>query len=407
MPRFSFKARDLSGSAVTGHREAIDAASLAKELSAAGMTATSIVSDEREAVGSSLDLRGLFEKKVDSDELILLSHQMASLTRAGVPVDRALRGLAESQRNPRLQHILEDISASLESGSDVATALRRYPRVFNELYASVIHVGENTGRLDRAFKQIAGYLEMERETKRRINASTRYPLFVLATIGIGIGILNVFVIPAFAKVFDKFHAQLPWQTRVIVAISDFTVQFWPLILLGIFAAGLAARRYVKTPEGRLSWDRWKLKIPVLGGMYQRINLSRFCQTFAMVSRAGIPITQGLLVTSRAIGNEFMAERVNLMRQGIERGSSISVTARESGMFSPVVLQMLAVGEETGSVDDLMEQAAGFYSEEVDYQLKTLTDALEPVLIIAIGAMVLVLALGVFLPLWELSSVAIK
>ncbi|MDZ7670259.1 MAG: type II secretion system F family protein [Gammaproteobacteria bacterium] len=405
MPEFSYQARDAGGQAVTGHREAADAGSLARELSAAGLIPVSF-KEEAEAESDAPDRQfGWFKRKVSVDEVILLSRQMASLTRAGIPVDRAMRGLAESHRNPRLQAVLMDASATLESGSDVASALRRHPTVFNELYASVIHVGENTGRLDEAFKQIAGYLEVERETRKRIKTATRYPSFVLITIGVAIGILNVFVIPAFAKVFDKFNAELPWQTQVIMGFSDFMVAWWPALLLGTVGSYVAFRYYVTTPSGRYNWDWLKLRLPILGGIFERINLGRFCQTFAMVSRAGVPITQGLQVIARAIGNDYMAERINGMRQGIERGSSITVTARESGMFSPVVLQMMAVGEETGSMDELMEQSAQFYEEEVDYQLKSLTDAVEPVLIIAIGIMVLILALGVFLPLWDLSAVA--
>lgn len=405
MPVYSYQARDAVGESVTGHREAADAGSLARELSAAGLIPVSLVEEVDATAHAAETPAGWFQRRISIDEVILLSHQMASLTRAGISVDRALRGLAESARNPRLQSVLLDASATLESGSDVASALRRHPAVFSELYASVIHVGENTGRLDEAFKQIAGYLEVERETRKRIKTATRYPSFVLITIGVAIGILNVFVIPAFAKVFDKFHAELPWQTQVIMGFSDFMVAYWPVLLVAAAGAYLGLRYYVNTPGGRYNWDWLKLRIPILGGIFERINLARFCQTFAMVSRAGVPITQGLQVISRAIGNEYMAERVNGMRHGIERGSSITVTARESGMFTPVVLQMMAVGEETGSMDELMAQSAGFYEEEVDYQLKRLTDAVEPVLVIAIGVMVLILALGVFLPLWDLSAVA--
>ncbi len=407
MARFAFTARDADGRAVEGHREAADPGAVARELAAAGMVPVSVTEDHEvgEEAGA-VDVGGwLQRRKVTLDEIILLSHQMASLTRAGVSVVRALRGLAESHRNPRLREVLDDVAGTLEAGSDVASALRRHPTVFSELYASVVHVGENTGRLDEAFKQIAGYLEVERETRRRIRTATRYPTFVLGAIAVAIVILNIFVIPAFARVFEKFNADLPWQTRAIIGASDFMVAWWPLLLVGAVGGAFAVRRWVGTPEGRLTWDRWKLRLPILGGIFERINLARFCQTFAMVSRAGVPITQGLLVISRAIGNEYMAERIDGMRHGIERGSGITVTARESGMFSPVVLQMMAVGEETGSMDELMAQSASFYEEEVDYELKGLTDAVEPILIIAIGVMVLILALGVFLPLWDLSSVA--
>ena len=404
MKRFAFQARDAQGGALSGVRDAPDAVTLARELSASGVVPVSIV-EEAERPAERQPGAGWFVRRIRIDELIVFSHQMATLTRAGVSVVRALRGLAESQRNPRLQAVLTDIAAGLEAGTDVATAIRRHPQVFSELYASVIHVGENTGRLDQAFRQIAGYLEMERETRKRIRTATRYPLFVLVAISVAIGVLNMFVIPVFAKVFERFHAELPWQTQVIIGMSDFTVSYWPLLLLAVAGAAVAARRWLDSSEGRATWDRLKLRIPVLGGIFERVNLARFCSSFAMVTRAGVPISQGLVVIARAIGNEHMARQVNGMRVGIERGASVTATARESGMFTPVVLQMLAVGEETGSMDDLLEQAAGFYEEEVDYQLKALTDAVEPVLIIAIGVLVLILALGVFLPLWDLSSVA--
>lgn len=410
MAQFTFTARDARGLPVDGRREALDAASVARDLVASGLTPVTVSEDQgaaHGAAGAGPDAAsgGLLGRRISIDELILLSHQMASLCRAGVSVARALRGLSESQRNPRLQAVLADVATTLEAGTDMASALRRHPKVFSELYASVIHVGENTGRLDEAFKQIAGYLEMERETRKRIRTATRYPSFVLAAIAIAIAILNIFVIPAFAAVFEKFNAALPWQTQVIIGISDFMVANWTLLLGALLLLGVVARQYVRSPGGRLAWDRAKLHIPFLGGIFQRINLARFCQTFAMITRAGVPITQGLAVIARAIGNEHMAARITDMRHGIERGAGITATASESGMFSPVVLQMMAVGEETGSIDELMAQCAGFYEEEVDYQLKALTDAVEPVLVIAIGAMVLVLALGVFLPLWDLSSVA--
>ncbi len=405
MPRFAFKAKDASGREVIGHRDAASAGALAAELSASGSIPLTISEDDGfEAVAA--DTRfALFEPKVSIDEVILFSHQMYSLSKAGISVVRAVRGLAESQQNPKFKEVLIDTSANLEAGADFATSLRRYPRVFSELYASVIHVGENTGRLDQAFKQIALYLEVERETRKRIKAATRYPMFVLVAISIAIVIMNIFVIPAFADVFAKFDAELPWQTQVLIGVSDFFVEYWVLIACVLALGVYGLRRYLGTDEGRFQWDRIKLKLPILGSIFERVNLSRFCQTFAMVSRAGIPITQGLHVISRAIGNEYMAEQVSIMRQGIERGASVSQTAVDSGMFTPVVLQMIAVGEETGAMDELLEQAAGFYEEEVDYQLKSLTDAVEPILIIAIGVMVLILALGVFLPLWDLSSVA--
>ena len=230
-------------------------------------------------------------------------------------------------------------------------------------------------------------------------------MFVVGTIGIALVIMNIFVIPTFAEVFQKFDAELPWQTQVLIGVSDFFNDYWMHMLVAAIGAHFFTRRFLATPQGRLTWDRWKLKTPIVGSIFERIILTRFCHTFAIVSRSGLPINNSLQIIARVLGNEYLAKKVRTMRDGVERGVSIYQTARESQMFTPTVLQMISVGEETGAMSELLEQAAGFYEEEVDYQLKGMTDAIEPILIIAIAGMVLVLALGVFLPLWDLSGVA--
>jgi MSHA biogenesis protein MshG len=401
--RFSYQARDANGRPFSGRVEAVNASVVAEQLSESGAIPLAITAAQAESAPP--PALAWFKPKVKIDELIIFSHQMATLAKAGISVVRAVRGLSESARNPRLGVVLEAVATDLEGGVDFATSLKRHGDVFSNLYASVIHVGENTGRLDEAFRRIAKYLELERETIKRLKSATRYPSFVLIAIAVAITILNMFVIPAFADVFAKFHAELPWQTRVILAISQFSVAYWPYLLTIVSGVVYGIVHWIDTVEGRHSWDRLKLRLPIIGPIFERINLARFCQTFAMVMKSGLPVTQGLTVVANAIGNEYMARLVLGMRAGIERGESITTTAGASGMFTPVVMQMIAVGEETGSIDDLLVQSAGFYEEEVDYSLKTLTDAIEPILIIAIGAMVLVLALGVFLPLWDLSSVA--
>ena len=348
---------------------------------------------------------GFLRPRVKLAELVIFAHQMATLVSAGISIARAMRSLAESSRNPYLEEVILDVAGNLEGGMDLATSMGQHADVFDDLFISLIHVGENTGRLDEAFLQVAGYLELERETRRRLKAATRYPMFVMISIGIAIVVLNVFVIPAFADVFAKYSAELPWQTRAILAVSNFFVTYWWVLLLVLAALFQGLRRYVASEQGRLQWDRWKMRIPILGSIYERIYLARFCHTFAMVSRAGVPVSQGLTIVARAVGNAFMERKIMGMRSGIERGEGITATARAAAMFSPVVLQMMSVGEETGAMDRLLDQAAGFYEDEVEYELKGLTDALEPILIIAIAALVLVMALGVFLPMWDLSSVA--
>ncbi len=413
MPRFEYSAKDTTGRLARGQMEAVNAGAVAQQLQAAGVVPLRINAVAAQEQAAATNTQGGLQqlllrlRRVRIDELIMFSHQMSSLMRAGVPIVRAMRGLAESSRNLLLREVLQGVTGDLEAGVDLASALKQHGRVFSDLYVSVIHVGENTGRLDQAFKQVAQYLELERETNKRIKAATRYPMFVMIAIGIAITILNLFVIPAFADVFTKFDAELPWQTRVLLAVSGFFVDYFLWLLVALAAAWYGLVRYLRTVPGRLRWDRMKLKLPIMGSLFERINLARFCKTFAMVMQAGVPVTQGLNVVANAIGNAHMAQLIKGMRQGVERGESITQTARSSGMFTPVVLQMIAVGEETGSIDELLDQAGSFYEEEVDYELKQLTDAIEPILIIAIGAMVLVLALGVFLPLWDLSGVAAR
>ena len=405
MPRFVYQARS-GGQLIEGALEAPSAERVASLLGERGAIPVSIRADTvADAARPAVAAWG--RKRVSLDELIMLSRQLRSLTKSGVPIVRALRGLAQSAANARLATVLNEVVDSLEAGADLATSLRRHPDVFTDLYVSVVHVGENTGRMDEAFAQVGEYLLLERDTKRRVQSASRYPLFVLGTIAVAIGIVNIYVIPSFRRVFEGFHAQLPWQTRFLITMSDAFVAYWWVAGAVLIAVALGLRHWLATEAGRLRWDEFKLGLPVIGGLYRRINLARFCQTFAMVLHAGVPLIQGLAIVGHAIGNAWMAERIRDMRWGIERGESIGRTAVASGLFSPVVLQMIAVGEDTGRIDELLAEAALFYGEEVDYGLKTLADSIEPILIIAIGGLVLILALGVFLPLWDLSSVAFR
>ena len=405
MPNFSYKGRNALGELVSGKQEAVSAGQMAGLLAERQITPISIeeVAPDKPSSGSIefKDIR-LFQR-VKLDELILLSRQMHSLTKAGVPITRAMRGLAMSVRNPLLERTLNEVTDDLEQGNSLSGSLRKHNKVFSQLYVSLIHVGENTGNLDQVFLQISKYLELERNTIKNIKSATRYPMFVIGAITLAMVVINIWVIPAFAGVFSKLGAELPWQTQLLISISDFMRDYW-YVLLGIFITVLFVFfRYTNTETGRYKWDRQKLRFPIVGSLFTRIALGRFSRTFSLVLRSGIPIEQGLTIVSGAIGNSYIGKKVQEMRQGIERGEGFTRTAHSAQMFSPLVLQMIGVGEETGNIDDMLEQTADFYEQEVEYDLKGLASAIEPILIVAIGGMVLVLALGVFLPLWELSG----
>ncbi len=407
MSQFHFTGRDAQGSKVSGSREAGSADSLASELLAERITPLTI---EEQAQVSDNDVfaqlkESLRRKHVDLEELIIFCRQMYSLSKAGVPIIRAIGGLGESSRNLYLREVLQAVRSDLEGGQGMAVALNAHPKVFNTLFVSMISVGENTGQLDQAFRQLSVYLELERETRKRIKQATRYPLFVLSAMAVALVVINLFVIPAFAKVFAQFKADLPWATQILIGTSQFFQDFWWLLALLFGGSLFGFFKWIETDAGALKWDQIKLRLPIVGGIFERIALARFTRTFAMMYRAGVPLLQTLSINSASVGNRYIGQAILAMREGIERGEALTRTASASGLFTPLVLQMMAVGEETGALDDLFVEVADFYEQEVDYDLKQLADAIEPILIVAMGIMVLVLALGVFLPMWELASAA--
>jgi MSHA biogenesis protein MshG len=271
----------------------------------------------------------------------------------------------------------------------------------------MIRIGELTGRLDEIFLRMFDYLEFDREMRARIHSALRYPIFVIAAMLAAIAVINIFVIPAFAKVYAGFHTELPLMTRILIASSNFTIRFWPLILVMLVCAVVGFRMYINTPAGRHEWDKRKLSFPIAGKIMLKGTLARFARTFALSARSGVPIVQSLSVIAATVNNAYMTSRVEQMRDGVERGESIFRTAVATGVFTPVVLQMVAVGEETGELDTLMDEIADMYEREVDYELKTLSAQIEPILIVFLGVLVLILALGVFLPIWDLGQAALK
>ncbi|TPV57311.1 type II secretion system F family protein [Aestuariibacter sp. GS-14] len=406
MPKFEYKGRESNGEMRTGLIDALDANAAAKMLLARSVTPISIHPAAGAEAQAAVETVNFLTPRVSLDELVIFSRQMYSLTHAGIPILRAVSGLAESTSSLRLKLALTDIISLLERGRTMSSAMHQHPKIFSRLYVSVIHVGENTGRLDQSFLQLAAYLEREQETRRQIKAATRYPIFVVIALIAALVIMNVFVIPKFADMFSKFGAELPLMTRFLLGMSDFFVNQWMFLVGGALLLVFSVRHYLNTPEGLLNWDRRKLRMPVIGSVLERSLLARFCRSFSMMLQAGLPLTTALNLVAEAVGNRYMELRIITMRQSIEKGENLSRVTQASGLFTPMVLQMVNVGEETGRVDELLAEVAGFYEREVDYDLKSLTARIEPILIGIVAGMVLVLALGIFTPMWDMMS-AIK
>jgi MSHA biogenesis protein MshG len=410
MPFFAYKGRNGRGELMQGVLEGADSGAVADQLFGTGVTPLDIELTTRAATKTGDAGEGVWErltrKKVTSIDVQLFSRQIYTLLKSGVPIMRGLAGLQESATNKTFARVIQDLRESLDAGRELSTAMRQHTECFTPFYLAMVRVGEMTGRLEDVFLRLFDHLEFDRDMRDRVKTALRYPTFVVVAMAAAMVIVNIFVIPQFEKVFASFHAELPLMTRILIASSRFTVQYWPMFGLGLVAVVFGFRAWVRTVAGRLTWDRYKLHFPVAGKIIHKGTMARFARSFALSIRSGVPIVQALTVVAQTADNAYLSLRIEQMRDGVERGESILRTASNAGVFTPMVLQMIAVGEESGSIDDLMDEIAMMYEREVDYELKTLSSQIEPILITFLGAMVLVLALGIFLPIWDLGKAAL-
>ncbi|MFN7085110.1 MAG: type II secretion system F family protein [Burkholderiales bacterium] len=407
MALFAYKGRDAQGALVHGTMEGPDSAAVAGRLSGMGVIPLEI----RASPATTADAWGgllarLKRDKVTNLDILLFCRQMYTLLKAGVPMTRALAGLQDSTTNTQFKAVLGRVREGLDSGRELSASLQREAPLFSPFFISMVRTGEMTGRLEEIFLELFNHLEFENYMRDQIRSALRYPAFVVVAMAIALVVVSIFVIPVFAKVFMGFGKELPLMTRIIVGYSNFMVAAWPLLLGALIIAVTVFRAFVKTPRGKYWWDGFKLRVPIAGKIVLKAIMARFARSFALAYRSGVPMMQVLSLVAEVVDNDFIAERVEKMRQGVERGESVLRTANEAGIFTPLVLQMIAVGEESGALDDLLQEAAAMYQREVEYELKTLSAQVEPLLIMGLGVLVLILALGVFLPMWDLGRAAL-
>lgn len=398
MPTFNYQGRHSDGTATSGSIDAPTEDVVVEQLINKGIIPISI---EIGGQGGSfsLDIKALLTPALPLEALVIFCRQLYSLTKAGVPLLRSMKGLSQNSSSKQLQEALQDVTQELTNGRSLSSSMQMFPKVFSPLFVSMIHVGENTGRLDQALLQLANYYEQEVETRKRIKTAMRYPTFVISFILVALFILNVKVIPQFSSMFARFGVDLPLPTRILITTSEFFVNYWAAMVVVMVAAFLGFRAWTNTAAGRETWDKMRLRMPVVGELVNRAQLSRFSRTFALMLKAGVPLNQSLSLSAEALGNKYLENRLLEMKASIEAGGTISSTAINSGVFTPLVIQMISVGEETGRIDELLLEVSDFYDREVDYDLKTLTARIEPILLVIVAAMVLILALGIFLPMW--------
>lgn len=408
MSFFSYKGRNASGDLVRGVIEGSDSSAVAAQLFTSGITPVEI---GETSGGQSVSVGDFFSRftrpPVRNEDLLLFSRQMYTLLKAGVPIMRALSGLQESSGNPTFKEVLRGVRENLDSGRPLSVAMQRQEGVFSPFYIAMVYVGETTGQLEGIFLRMFNHLEFQEAMRNQVKSALRYPIFVIAAMAVAIIIINLFVIPEFAKVYKGFNAELPTITKLLIGFSNFMVASWPFLLAGLIGAVFVFRNYTRTKQGKFAWDRFKLRIPIAGKIVLKATLARFSRSFSLATRSGVPVMQGLSLVAQTVDNAFIAEKIEKMREGVERGESVLRTAMHAEIFTPVVMQMVMVGEESGALDDMMEEVAEMYQREVEYELKTLGSQIEPILIVCLGILVLILALGVFLPIWDLGQAAMK
>jgi MSHA biogenesis protein MshG len=410
MPNFRYSGRDAHGNKVSGSLEAKTVDEVAMKLLADHITPISIAQAQQKkrpnsgrasAKGRRLAWLQRFSSKVSLEELSIFSANMAIMIEAGVPIVTATKQLALTAQTKRLATILTDIAERLQTGQSMADCIKRHKKTFPVIYANLVEVGESSGQLEAAFSQLASYLQNESSTRKRLKSAMRYPKLVVTALIGAMAVINIFVVPSFSSFFTSMNRELPAATRILIAVSNFFVNYWPLLLVVVVAAILICRAYVATPQGRYVWDRYKLKLPIFGKLLQHIILTRFSWSFSLMLKSGVPLLQGLTLVSQASESQFIAKKIAGIRDDIEGGHSLSQSIANSQLFNPLMMQMILVGEESGRTSEMFAKIAETFERETDYTIAHFSDLLEPTLLVCMGGMVLILALGIFMPMFSM------
>ncbi len=343
------------------------------------------------------------QKKLNKTDLLMLTRQFGTLLKAGIPMLQAVTGLKNSSHQPEMSKLLGSLHASLDKGSELSAAMARHPDFFDDYYINMIKVGESAGKLDEVFARLYAQLDFDRRMRQKIKSVLRYPIFVFAAIIIAVMIVMVYVIPAFSGIYGSMNVELPVVTQFLMGSSKLVASNWTAILIFSAVAMLGVRYYVSTKEGLYKWDKLKLKLPIVGPVLAKATIARFCRSFGMAMNSGVPIVTALALVSRVVDNAYYEERIMGMRDAVSQGDNLLRSFMASGIFSPIELQMISVGEETGDIESMVQQLATLYQDEVEYEASQLAETLEPILLVFMAGLVATLLLGIFLPMWNMTQ----
>ena len=402
MTTFIYKARNQQGELVSGTMEMENEQSIGSNLDKLGYSVLEITRPNRYFV--SFGDWFLRFQRLDKQELIVFSRQLATLIKSGMPLLPSLSTICDQTTNRRFRVIIEDVRQSVQEGESFSDSLVKHPTVFPELFVSMVRVGEAGGIMDDVLNRLALLSTQEMEIYSRIRSAMTYPIVLMVIAFVIVNFIMVGVLPKFVTVFNASKAQLPLPTQIVLGMSWVIRNFWWAILLGLAVCGFYFRRYIQTVRGRRRFHRLLLKIPVFGELYTKIQIARFARTLSTLTGTGVPILQALMTVEKTITNTVLREAVEGIRAAISAGSSVVEPFKASGFFPPMVIQMISIGEKSGKLDEMLEEVAGFYDPEIEYTIKNLTSLLEPFMLLCMGLMVAFIALSVLLPIFNLMKV---
>lgn len=405
MANFKYKARDKTGTMIMGNMEAASMEAVGMELGRMGHFPVSIKAASAESAGVwNLPVPAAFNR-VKPRDLVLFSRQMATLFNAGIPLLTILSVLGEQIENPRFRDIIFNIRQNISDGLALSEALAKYPEVFSELYVSLVQAGETGGIMDEILVRLADLLEAAEENKAKIKAAMRYPQIVMGAMFLAISFLMWKVVPVFVNIFEKIKIELPLPTQLLILANDMVQTYWYYPVILVAGGYFLFKRFISVRAGRYQWDRFKLKFPLIGPIILRSSMSKFARVFGTLLRGGVPILEVIAISSRVVDNEVISAMVRGLGDSVQEGQGVTAGLRKSEWVPGMVIQMVAAGEESGTLDDMLIKVADYYDQEVDRAIKTLALLIEPILIVVIGVLVLFLALSIFMPMWDMSKMA--
>ena len=404
MPLFTYKAKGADGSVSTGSIDAGKQQEAVAKLRAQKLTVIEIAEGSQnplEAIKAKLFGKG----SVGSKDLVLFSRQLSTLVSAGVPIVQGLSILEEQMENPRFKEIVGEVRSDIESGLSISDALKKHPDAFPDIYTAMIRAGELGGILDTILERLSGFLESSEALKAKVKSAMMYPAIVLSICGIVTIFLLTFVIPTFAAIFESFGRELPAPTRALIALSSAMRSYWYMIFIIPTAAWFGFKKFYASPAGRRFVDAQTLKAPIFGIILKKVAVAKFTRTLGTLVKSGVPIMQGLETVAATAGNVVIEEAVLSTRESIREGGRLADPLKKSGIFPPMVTQMISVGEETGCLDVMLSKIADFYDTEVDAAVKGLTSMIEPLVIVVMGVLIGGIVIAMFMPMFEMGSMA--